>query len=421
MVEKSESSRVERAEARERVRKGFRTWFLTPPRRHGDVLYTREVSFLELFYDLVYVVLIAQVSQHLAEHVGWRGILDFAIVFGLIWFAWFNGTFWHELHARPDGRSRNYIFMQMGLLALLAVFAGEATEESGAAFAYTYALLFTIFTWQWYTVQRIDDPRYRPVTTRYLTGMVLTVVLVIASGIVDGARIWIWGFIVVAWAVAGFLMMTRSRTEGFGEGPTASLVERLGLFTIIVLGEVVVGVVTGIIDAPERSPLIVATGIVGLTIGYGIWWNYFDLLGRRVPDHTGAPLATWLFAHLPLTMAIAAGGAALVSLIEHAGYIRTEPESALLLSISVAVVLIGITVAVRALPEDEFPPGMAGQIAPTLVLAALTAVLVGLLRPPPIVLVCLLVALLFLTWLRIFILYVALGGQPREEGIGEIE
>ena len=421
MVEKSESSRLERAEARERVRKGFRTWFLTPPRRHGEVLYTREVSFLELFYDLVYVVLIAQVSQHLAEHVGWRGILDFAIVFGLIWFAWFNGTFWHELHARPDGRSRNYIFVQMGLLALLAVFAGEATGESGAAFAYTYALLFTIFTWQWYTVQRIDDPRYRPVTTRYLTGMVLTVVLVIASGIVDGARIWIWGFIVVAWAVAGFLMMTRSRTEGFGEGPTASLVERLGLFTIIVLGEVVVGVVTGIIDAPERSPLIVATGIVGLTIGYGIWWNYFDLLGRRVPDHTGAPLATWLFAHLPLTMAIAAGGAAMVSLIEHAGYIRTEPESALLLSISVAVVLLGITVAVRALPEDEFPHGMAGQIAPTLVLAALTAVLVGLLRPPPIVLVCLLVALLFLTWLRIFILYVALGGQPREEGIGEIE
>lgn len=421
MVDKSESVRIERAEARERVRNGFRTWFLTPPRRHGEVLYTREVSFLELFYDLVYVVLIAQVSHHLAEHVGWVGIRDFAIVFGLIWLAWFNGTFWHELHARPDGRSRNYIFLQMGLLALLAVFTGEATGETGAAFAYTYAILFTLFTWQWYTVQRIDDPRYRPVTTRYLTGMVLTVVLVVISGLVEEARIWIWGFIVVAWAVLGFLMMARSRTEGFGEGPTASLVERLGLFTIVVLGEVVVGVVTGIIDAPDRTPLIVATGIVGLTIGYGIWWNYFDLLGRRVPDHTGAPLATWLFAHLPLTMAIAAGGAAMVSLVEHASNIRTEPGPSLLLSTSVAVVLLGITVAVRALPEDEFPPGMAGQIAPTLVLAALAAVLVGLLRPPPIVLVCLLIALLFLTWLRIFILYVALGGQPREEGIGDAE
>lgn len=421
MAEKSDSFRAERAEARERVRKGFRTWFLTPPRRHGEVLYTREVSFLELFYDLVYVVLIAQVSHHLAQHVGWEGILDFSIVFGLIWFAWFNGTFWHELHARADGRSRNYIFLQMGLLALLAVFAGEATGATGAAFAYTYSLLFILFTWQWYTVQRVDDPRYRPVTMRYLSGMVLTVVLVVISGFLDEIRIWIWGFIVVAWVITGFLMMTRSRTEGFGEGVTASLVERVGLFTIVVLGEVVVGVVTGIIDAPERSPLIVATGIVGLTIGYGIWWNYFDLLGRRVPDQTGAPLSIWLFAHLPLTMAIAAGGAAMVSLVEHAAYVRTEPGPALLLSSSVAVVLVGITVAVRALPEDEFPSGMAGQIAPTLVLAALTAVLVGLLRPPPIVLVCLLIALLFLTWLRIFILYVAFGGELREEGIGELQ
>ena len=45
--------------------------------------------------------------------------------------AWFNGTLWHELHGREDGRSRNYIFMQMGLLALLAVFAAEAASEDG--------------------------------------------------------------------------------------------------------------------------------------------------------------------------------------------------------------------------------------------------------------------------------------------------
>ncbi len=416
------SSPIHRTEARNRVRNGFRVWFRSPPRRHAEVIYTREVSFLELFYDLVYVVLIAQIAHHLAEHVGWAGVLDFAILFGLIWFAWFNGTFWHELHSRPDGRSRNYIFLQMALLALLAVFAGEATGETGAAFAYVYAVLFTLFTWQWYLVQRVDDPQYRPITMRYLTGMGLTVVAVVASGLLEEARIWIWGFIVVAWVTTGLLLMARSRTAGFGEGVTASLVERVGLFTIVVLGEVVVGVVTGLGDASERSPLTVFTGIVGLTIGYGIWWNYFDLLGRRVPGHTGAPLAVWLFAHLPLTMAIAAGGAAMVSLVEHAGELRTEAGPSLLLSASVAVVLLGITVAVRALPEDEFPSGMAQQIAPTLVLAALAAVSIGLMRPPPIFLVASMSLLLFLTWLRMFILYVALGGQPMpiEEGIEEL-
>ena len=111
----------------------------------------------------------------------------------------------------------------------------------------------------------------------------------------------------------------------------------------------------------------------------------------------------------------------MVTLIEHAGDVRTSAGSSLLLSGSVAVVLLGITVAVRALPADEFPPGMAPQIAPTLILAALAAIFIGVLRPPPIVLVGALAALLFLTWLRMFILYVALGGQPIEEGVGELE
>ena len=122
---------------RRRIRYGMRTWFRTPPRRHGEVMAEREVSFLELFYDLVYVVLIGSTTHHLAADITGRSIFEFAVVFGLIWLAWFNGTLWHELHGREDGRSRNYIFLQMGLLALLAVFAGHATSEDGGEFAIT--------------------------------------------------------------------------------------------------------------------------------------------------------------------------------------------------------------------------------------------------------------------------------------------
>ena len=157
-------------------------WFRTPPRRHGEVRYKREVSFLELFYDLVYVVLIGRATHHLAVHVDARGVAEFAVVFGLIWLAWFNGTLWHELHGREDGRSRNYIFLQMGLLALLAVFAGEATSGDGTPFAITYAVLFALLTWQWFVVQRIDDdPRYRPTSTRWIAGMVASAVVMVAS------------------------------------------------------------------------------------------------------------------------------------------------------------------------------------------------------------------------------------------------
>ncbi len=401
-------------EARERVRRGLRAWFFMPPRRHGEIVYTREVSFLELFYDLVYVVLIAQVSHHLAIHVGWRGVWEFVVVFGLIWLAWFNGTGWHELHSREDGRARNYIFTQMMLLAVLAVFAEGATGEDGTAFAVTYAILFGLYTWQWYLVHRIDDPIYRPITTTYLAGMVTTVAIVLVSAFVsDGARLWIWTILMALWVVGSLARYLRRSFIGFEEGVTASLVERFGLFTIIVLGEVVVGVVSGISDAVEVDARTLATGIIGLTIGYGLWWNYFDSLGRRIPQGSSRAFAAWLFAHLPLQMAIAGGGAAMVSLVEHAGDGRTPAPTSWLLVGSVTLALAGIALAARALPDEEFPPGVQRAQVPTFAVAAAVILVVGAARPSPIILVTAVSVVLALTWFRLFTLYLAKGGQLR--------
>ena len=399
--------------SRERVRYGLKTWFRTAPRRHGEVAYAREVSFLELFYDLVYVVLIGRATHHLAEHISWGSVGDFAVVFGLIWLAWYNGTFWHELHGREDGRSRNYIFLQMGLLALLAVFAGEATADDGREFAITYTILFALFTWQWYQVQRIDDRRYRPTTTRYLAGMIASVAVMFVSGFIGTPlRTAMWAVVVVGWVIGGLALVATDRTEGFGKGVTRSLVERIGLFTIIVLGEVVVGVVGGMSDAEERGAKTLATGMIGLTIGMGMWWNYFDMLGRRVPGQRGPRLAGWLYSHLPLAMSIAAGGAAMVSLVEHAGDDHTPAATTWLLTGSVVVTLIGITLAATALPADEFPAGMRRYLAPSFGTAAAVTLAVGAARPTPIVLVTAISVVLLLVWLIVFVFYLALGGDP---------
>lgn len=399
---------------RDRVRTGLSIWFRTAPRRHGEIVRAREVSFLELFYDLVYVVLIGRATHHLAAHVGAAAIAEFAVIFGLIWLAWFNGTFWHELHGREDGRSRNYIFVQMGLLALLAVFAGEATGHDGRAFSLTFAALFTVLTWQWFQVKRIDtDPRYRVTTNRYITGMVVSTMAILASAFLDDtARTVVWAAVVVGWVIGGVALVAIDHTEGFGDGVTSSLVERIGLFTIIVLGEVVVGVVGGISDAEHRDATTIVTGMIGLTIGMGIWWNYFDMLGRRVPGRRGKPLSGWLYSHLPMAMAIAAGGAAMVSLLEHATDDHTPAASAWLLSGSVAVALGAITLACSALPPDEFPAGMVRCIAPTFGIAAAVVLLFAAVQPAPVVFVSALSLVLLIAWLVLFVVYLALGGNP---------
>ena len=402
---------------RQRIRYGMRTWFRTPPRRHGEVIASREVSFLELFYDLVYVVLIGRTTHHLAAHITGRSIFEFAVVFGLIWLAWFNGTLWHELHGREDGRSRNYIFMQMGLLALLAVFAGEAAGDDGQGFAIVYSILFALLTWQWWQVHRVDtDRRYRPTTIRYLIGMVTSTAVVLASAFVGNTwRLVLWAVVVVCWVIGSHLLLSTDHTEGFGEGVTASLVERMGLFTIIVLGELVVGVVGGISDAEHRDVTTVATGMLGLTIAMGIWWNYFDMLGRRVPGQRGHRLASWLVAHLPLAMAIAASGAAMVSIIEHAHDRHTPGPTAWLLTGSVAITLGAVSIACTALPVDEFPSGMQRWVGPTFGIAAVVAVTIGAFRPAPIVLLSCVSAVLLLAWLAMFAIYLALGGDPEVE------
>jgi len=116
----------------------FKRWFWRPPRPHGEIIADRQVSDLELFYDLVYVAVIGQAAHHLAQHVTVRGLAEFAVVFTLIWIAWINGSLYLELHGRKDGRTRSIVFVQMGILVLLAVFTADAAAGSGRGFALVY-------------------------------------------------------------------------------------------------------------------------------------------------------------------------------------------------------------------------------------------------------------------------------------------
>ena len=66
----------------------FRDWW-QPPRKLGNRPEHRQVTFLELFYDLVYVVIIAQLSHALAGHISWEGVAEFAFLFVIVWWAWY--------------------------------------------------------------------------------------------------------------------------------------------------------------------------------------------------------------------------------------------------------------------------------------------------------------------------------------------
>jgi low temperature requirement protein LtrA len=378
----------------------FKRWFWRPPRPHGEVIADRQVSVLELFYDLVYVAVIGQAAHHLAEHVTVRGVAEFAVVFALIWIAWINGSLYLELHGREDGRTRSIVFVQMGILVLLAVFTADAADGSGWGFAVVYATYQVVQTGLWYSVwrqDRRDHSEYQALAGGYVVGMGVSVVVILASALLPAApRLIVWAGLAVAWIV-GIVLAARSSRVGLGLTPTDSLVERFGLFTIIVLGEVVIGVVAGL-SVAERDAKTIITGMLALWMGFGFWWIYFDLVGRRLPRADGGAVSNWVISHLPITLSITAAGAGMVSLIGHAHDARTPASTSWLLASAVATGLVALVLTERALVDAERLSLVFHPLGLALSGGTAAALIVGWIRPAPWLLALLLVAILSAVW-----------------------
>jgi len=379
----------------------FKRWLFAPPRPHGAIIKDRTVSNLELFYDLAYVAVISQASRALAHDLSLAGFVNFAVVFAMIWFAWFNGSLYVELHGREDGRTRLLVFLQMGLLALLAVFTGNAATSTGQPFATVFALFLALMGAAWYAIReldRVERPEFLRITFIYVAGMAIsTVVIGVSALLPEGLRIPTWGVFVGGW-LAFMLFGSRIRGTVANEGivPTDSLVERFGLFTIIVLGEVILAVVTGL-SAAGPDPLTIATGTLALVIGFGLWWIYFDTVGRRLP-RPGSTIWAWMLSHLPIQLSIVATGAAIVGLIEHAHDPSTPAATALILGGSVALGLVGLILTERSLEDALRLEAVYRPLGQALAIGAALALVAGLVGPAPWLLAALLVAILSVLW-----------------------
>ncbi len=378
----------------------FKDWFWRPPRAHGETIVDRRVSPLELLYDLVYATVIAQAAIHLAAQLSANGLFEFATVFSLTWIAWANGSLYLELHGRLDGRTRTYIFLQIGILAVLALYAADA-GGGGGGFAFAYTAFLVVMTWLWYEVRRQDarvHPEFLVDTGRYVVAMAVSVVVIFVSAFLPAElRLVVWAIFTVAWVIL-LVLFGRSRV-GLGRGmtPTDSLVERFATITIIVLGEVVFGVVEGL-SRSTHDVTTISTGMIALAVGFGFWWIYFDVVGGKLPNPDGRALANWMLSHYPITLSIAAAGAGMVSLIEHAHDDSAPASTSWLLSGAVAVGLVFLIPTWRALADASRLASVYRPFWIATVAGAAASVIIGLTRPAPWLLALLLLVVLGLVW-----------------------
>jgi low temperature requirement protein LtrA len=371
-----------------------------PPRPHGEQPRERVVSPIELFYDLAVVVLVAQAAHRLAGHLTWAGLGQFAAVFTLVWIAWTNGSLHHELHGHDDARARTTFLLQILVLAAMGASVPQAGGARGAAFAVAAAVLFAVLAVLWLLAARGDRPEYRRASRLFVAGTAASAVLLAGTALLPAdARVPAWGALDVAYLI-GFsaILLTTDPAGAPGIIITEALTERFGAFIIIVLGETLTGVVTGLSSRPLGA-LTLAVGLAAVVVGFGAWWTYFDFAGQRQSRTERTAIVQWILGHLPLTAAVAAMGAAMVSLVDHAHDGRTPAATAWVLGAGAAVVLVATMLLAATLPAWDHDRGLYRPLAGTCTASAVACLGLAAARPAPLLLALGLVLLLSIPWM----------------------
>ena len=199
-------------------------------------------------------------------------------------------------------------------------------------------------------------------------------------GATEPTRYRLWALALILEMAGFYIAMNRWRPPDFQDGDaviaaTPSLVERMGLFVIIVLGEVIVGAVHGMAQARSLGTGAILVGLLGVLVAIGLWWLYFDLISYRAPVPRRTQL--WLNLHFPLVVAIGAGGAAVLNTVEHVAEPLPDAVRWLLVG-SLAGAVLSIALIAWALELRRTQPELYRTAEIALPLSALLCLGVGL-------------------------------------------
>jgi low temperature requirement protein LtrA len=299
-------------------RQAARPRWRVPPRLRttAEGAEERHATWLELFFDLVFVLAIAQLSHELVVDHSAEGFLRFVGLFVPVWVAWQGYSFYADRFDTDDLLFRLAYFAAMLAIAVMSVLIEDvARGEASVAFAFSYVVLRSIMLALYARAWRAV-PLARPLIRFYGTGYGLSVLVWLASiGVDTPARYVLWGV-----GLAVDLSLPPLATGTHQRVPTSGrhAAERWALFTMIVLGESVVVVALG--TAGTEWNLASATAaLLGAVSVVAVWWLYFDRQ-ESVALRGGTPnVVIYSYAHLPLLMGLAATSAGLALLLERAG------------------------------------------------------------------------------------------------------
>ncbi|MFJ2831487.1 low temperature requirement protein A [Streptomyces sp. NPDC087263] len=340
----------------------------------------RVASPLELFFDLCFVVGIAQAGVQLVHavaegHAG-EGILNYAMIFFAIWWAWMNFTWFASAYDNDDALYRVVTLVQIAGVLVLAAGVSRATDDHDFVVVWLgYAIMRFAMIAQWLRVVRSTEGAERTTALRYAGGVLLCQVGWLGLLVLpEHGRPWV--FLVMA--LAELCVPVFAEKDFATSWHPRHISERYGLFTIIVLGETIaaatVAVKSGVDENDALGELLpIAAG--GLLIVFSAWWIYFV-----VPIHghlrTNRQSFLWGYGHYLIYASAAAIGAGLEVAVEQAvgkAHISTLAASS---AVTLPTALYLLTVWV--LHSRYFKVGIAQQaVLPTTALLVILCTFLG--------------------------------------------
>jgi len=282
----------------------------------------QRVTPLELFFDLVFVFGITQVTTLMSDDPTWQGLGRGLLVLAALWWAW-TGYAWLTNTLEPEEiMARVAMVAAMAAMLVAALAAPEAFGDHGVLFAAAY-LVVRVLHLRLYAIAGRDDPDLLGAVLRFAPPAIIAVGLLVVAGFLDGrAQAALW---VVALAI-DYLGALIGRGQGWRVSP-AHFAERHGLVVIIALGESIVAIGIGAAGVTLTSSII-AAAVLGTLAVAALWWAYFDVYAvgaqRRLSEASGAARARiardyYSYLHLPMIAGIVLFALGLKKTLEHVG------------------------------------------------------------------------------------------------------
>jgi low temperature requirement protein LtrA len=250
----------------------------------------QRVTPLELFFDLVFVFGLTQVTTMISDDPTWGGLLRGILVLAAIWWAWAAYAWLTNTLNPEEGIVRIAMFVVMAAMLVAALAVPEAFDEHGVVFAVAYLIVREMHL-ALYALAARGDRDLAGAVVRFTPSSSISGVLILIAAFMEGdARIALW--------IAALAIDYLGAVVGGGAGWRLSpghFAERHGLIVIIAIGESIVALGIGAAGIP-LSAGVIAAALLGFTVAAALWWTYFDWVSIVVEQQlhrlTGQPLNT---------------------------------------------------------------------------------------------------------------------------------